>query len=197
MSNHRRFLLLATCIVGTLLSGCAKEEITEYTVDKPKPPYRLLAAMVPQLEKTWFIRMQGPRTDIEQNKAAFDTFVASLQFDANADNPIQWKLPDGWVESDKKTVGGFRRYATLKVGPEAESTEVVVTSLEGAGGSILPNVNRYRRQLGRPPLKQHQLPYAVKKQMLGDIEITRVDIKGKRPAAPSALPSHGGGPMSQ
>lgn len=189
MSNFR-LLLLASCVVSALLTGCVSEEITEYTVEKPLPPYRLLAAVVPHADKTWFIRMQGPRETMEQGKKTFDAFVESIRFTDSAESPIEWNKPEAWVESDEKMVRGFRRHAAFRIGSEPDDLEVVVTSLGGAGGSLLANVNRYRRQLGRSKLEERQLPYYVKKQMVGDVEVTRIDIDGSRPATPKAMPFH-------
>jgi hypothetical protein len=41
----------------------------------------ILGAIVPRADKTWFFKMKGPADLVEKQKAAFDTFLASVQFD--------------------------------------------------------------------------------------------------------------------
>jgi hypothetical protein len=38
-------------------------------------------AIVPRPDKTWFFKMKGPADVIDKQKSAFDTFLASVQFD--------------------------------------------------------------------------------------------------------------------
>jgi len=188
MPNIRRRFLLAAIAVGLLAAGCADPQITQYTVERPRAPYRLMAALIPQPDRTWFVRLQGPREEIEKCVADFDAFVASLRFSENEDTPIEWDKPAAWKVSDKREVRGFRRHATFQVNDEPDSLEVVITSLGPAGGDVLANVNRYRGQLGLAKIKEHQLGRATRKQMLGDTEITRIDIEGRQPATPGGMP---------
>ena len=66
---------------------------------------------------------------------------------------LQWTLPKGWTES--RTAGGMR-YATLK--PTAPGKiDVSVTVFPGAAGGELANVNRWRNQIGLPPVEEAAL----------------------------------------
>lgn len=60
---------------------------------------------------------------------------------------IRWTLPKGWEESP----GGQMRYATLKP-PVPGKLDASVVVLPGEAGGELANVNRWRGQIGLPPI---------------------------------------------
>ena len=73
--------------------------------------------------------------------------------DASETGQLSWKLPKGWTESRS---GGGMRYATLK--PSAPGKiEVSVTVFPGPAGGELANVNRWRNQIGLPPVDEAEL----------------------------------------
>jgi hypothetical protein len=65
---------------------------------------------------------------------------------------LQWTLPRGWTES---RAGGMR-YATLKA-PVAGRLDASVVVLPGPAGGELANVNRWRGQIGLPPIDEATL----------------------------------------
>jgi hypothetical protein len=68
---------------------------------------------------------------------------------------LRWTLPRGWTES---LVGGMR-YATLTPSVKGK-VDVSVVVLPGPAGGELPNVNRWRGQIGLPPVDQAALASA-------------------------------------
>lgn len=70
---------------------------------------------------------------------------------------LKWSLPKGWTE----TGGSGMRYATLKP-PVAGRIDVSVVVLPGVAGGELANVNRWRGQIGLPPLDEAGLAAARK-----------------------------------
>ncbi|HYD39346.1 MAG TPA: hypothetical protein VEB43_00825 [Anaeromyxobacter sp.] len=70
---------------------------------------------------------------------------------------VRWTLPAGWQE---KQGGGDMRHATLT--PPGANAEVTVVRLSGPAGGELANVNRWRNQLGLPPLGAPELAPARK-----------------------------------
>ncbi len=65
------------------------------------------------------------------------------------DEAIQWDLPKGWTEARP----GGMRFATLK--PTATGkVDVSVIMLPGTAGGELGNVNRWRGQIGLPPVDE-------------------------------------------
>jgi hypothetical protein len=62
---------------------------------------------------------------------------------------LAWQLPKGWTEA---RTGGMR-FATLKP-PTEGNVDVSVVMLPGAAGGELANVNRWRGQIGLPPVDE-------------------------------------------
>ncbi len=70
---------------------------------------------------------------------------------------LRWTLPAGWTES----AGGQMRYATLRA-PVTGKLDASVVVLPGPAGGELANVNRWRGQIGLPPLDDAALAKARK-----------------------------------
>jgi len=81
---------------------------------------------------------------------------------------LKWALPKGWTE----TQGSGMRYATLTP-PGEGKVEMSVVVLPGAAGGELNNVNRWRGQIGLPPLDDAGLGQARKavKSKLGPVSV--------------------------
>jgi len=69
---------------------------------------------------------------------------------------LAWKLPERWTQ---ETGGGGMRYATLRA-PVSGQVDVSVTVLPGDAGGELANVNRWRNQIGLPPVDDAELAKA-------------------------------------
>ena len=72
--------------------------------------------------------------------------------------PLKWTLPKGWTEG----AAGGMRFATL-VPPGPGKAELSVVCLPGAAGGEAANVNRWRGQIGLPPIDDAALDAARQK----------------------------------
>ena len=54
---------------------------------------RLLGAIVPHGERTWFFKLLGPAPAVGEQKETFDRFLASVQFPDKGERPITWTVP--------------------------------------------------------------------------------------------------------
>src|SRR2546428_4514373 len=100
MAIVRRFAVVAS--VALLLSGagCRKQDpITHYRAPKD-PSWRMVAALVPAKQETWFFKMVGPSTRIADGKDEFIRFIQSLSIAES----VTWKLSEGWT--DEAGAGG-------------------------------------------------------------------------------------------
>jgi hypothetical protein len=70
---------------------------------------------------------------------------------------LRWTLPKGWTEGE----GGAMRYASFKI-PVKGTIDGSVVVLPGPAGGELANVNRWRGQIGLPPLDDAALAAARK-----------------------------------
>jgi hypothetical protein len=178
MAFPKSGLLLCSCSVAlVILAGCQEDEIRSYRVARPEPPpsVRLLAAIFPRKDHTWFFKLVGPEKAVENASETFQTFLQSVRFTDGADKPVTWTLPEGWHEKP----GAEFRYATLDLGANDTPLEVSVTRFEGKGGSLLSNIDRWRNlDLGLGPLAEGDLPKVSKELKVGDSIITLVDMTG-------------------
>jgi hypothetical protein len=71
-----------------------------------------------------------------------------------ASGGLTWTLPKGWTQS----AGSGMRYATIK--PAIPGVDVSIVVLSGPAGGELANVNRWRGQLGLPPVDANALASA-------------------------------------
>jgi hypothetical protein len=75
----------------------------------------------------------------------------------NGPGKVDWSLPKGWTQ----TLNGGMRFATLKPAV-AGNIDASVVVLAGTAGGELANVNRWRSQIGLPPLGADALASARK-----------------------------------
>ena len=137
---------------------------------------RIIGAILHTEESTWYFKMMGDDALVEKNKPAFVAFLKSVEFQklappstmdlsqlpathppipgmtsqplAAADKPA-WTVPAGWKEGELMQFL-VARYVIQGAGQASAS--VNVSQLDGNGGGLLPNLNRWRTQLGQPPL---------------------------------------------
>lgn len=72
---------------------------------------------------------------------------------APAQPSLEWQAPAGWKP---KPAGGMR-LATYIIPAKGGQAELAVVAIAGSAGGSLANVNRWRGQLGLPPIDQGQL----------------------------------------
>lgn len=134
------------------------------------PPTRLLAAIVPHEDSTWFFTLKAPEPVAAAQKASFEKFIHSIQFptgpaasNSPAEGPgpsdrdtdqsfklVKWKTPDGWEEQPGSN---SMRVTAFRVGNNDQHTEVIVSKIPiGGFGSIPDNLNRWRGQVGLEPV---------------------------------------------
>lgn len=74
---------------------------------------------------------------------------------ATAQPQLKWTLPEGWQE----VAPGEMRAASFRItGQDGKQADVSVIPLPGMAGGDLNNVNRWRGQVGLPPVKTEELP---------------------------------------
>lgn len=212
--SHFGYLIVAGLL--SVLAGCQQSDpIREYTVAKGPPPKkaplpqrsprmpemptlpertdpatdRILGAILPQGEITWFVKLQGPVESSKQAVEPFLRFVRSFDF---AEAKPSWTLPKSWREASNPD--GKGRFATLEVPLENETLEVTVTELKSPGNEaeayLLANINRWRGQLQKPPLELDQLESAtIAVKTDAGHTAWLVNIEGWLPGKPESRPT--------
>jgi hypothetical protein len=177
VQNTRNGLVIVCGLAAMLLSGCQNDEIRSYRVAKPeaKPATRLLAMIIPHGDRTWFFKLVGPVAQIDEQKAVFDQFIRSVRFTDQAERPITWTVPNGWLTGPESKL----RYATFYLGPREHPMELTVFEFSGAAGSVLANVNRWRGQIGLTDIQESELGQLSRSLQLECGPATLVDMTNR------------------
>jgi hypothetical protein len=128
----RKHLWTAAALL--LAAGCSRDEVAHYRVPKADPTASGAQGSPGGMGPASAVALPPPP-------------------DVPSTGSLQWALPRGWTEN--RSAGGLR-YATLK--PTAPGkVEVTVTVFPGSAGGELANVNRWRSQIGLPPVEEAAL----------------------------------------
>ena len=88
---------------------------------------------------------------------------------------LTWIAPAGWEEAPK----GELRLASFRInGENGKQADVSVIALSGTAGGDLNNVNRWRGQVGLPPVPADELPKLSEKVDVGGFEGELFDLNG-------------------
>ncbi len=189
-THGRRPIALLLGMLALGLAGCHDDEIRTYQVPRVQSPssspaaaeqgkYRMIAAIFPRTDRTWFFKLTGPTPAVTANESAVQQFLHSVRFTDQADPPITWTLPEGWT----RLPGGELRYATLRLGPADAPLEMTVHSFEGRAGSVADNINRWRRrELSLPEASRLELARLTRRETIHGTPATLVDMTGPGPA---------------
>jgi len=209
--------MLASAALLLSAGGCTEApEITRRFVPKPstvssdapavptaseRPPApkstekvdgRMLAAIVPAGGQGWFFKISDIDVAVVGQVKNFESLLRTLKIEGG--KPV-WKTPEGWTEQGKSGM----RAETFAIGSGASKTECSVIALPNDDPAsdeyVLPNVNRWRGQLGLGKQTIDEMKASDDFHQF-DLEdgttITWVNLSGKVPARPgsgSASPS--------
>ena len=146
-----RMALQAVLVAAFLASGCQQgEEVRQYRVPKPltfpepPPKVRLLAAILPHGERTWFLsdRSTGRGRSAERGIRWFHPFGPLYRQGGVAGSNGRCRRDGG----SSPTVRIGRRRFTW--GQRYDPVELTVVPLGGQAGSLLANVNRCAANIG-------------------------------------------------
>jgi hypothetical protein len=163
--------------------GCQNDEIRSYRVPKAEAT-RLLAAIIPHGDQTWFLKLAGPASQIDGQKDAVDRFLRSVQFTDHAERPIAWTVPHDWQPGPESKM----RYATFYLGSPEHPLELTVFHFSVAAGSVLANVNRWRGQIGLRAIQENELGHYSKNLQLACGPATLVDMTNRGGSYSPAMP---------
>jgi hypothetical protein len=141
-------LPVLTSLLFLPVTGCHRDEVKVYRVakdqDQPQPQS---APALPTDSPNPTLPFGHP--DIS-SAAAAPGFVAS----ESARPQLTWQTPDGWTE----VAPGEMRVASFKIqGQNGKLADVSVVPLPGMPGTDDANVNRWRGQVGLPPVSPEEL----------------------------------------
>jgi hypothetical protein len=145
---HLSRLLGLAWLAALALTGCGRDEIKSYRVPKESPP---------------------PRAD--GNLPAGHPDISAMP----AKSGLTWKTPEGWSEVKP----GEMRVASFNLkGKDGKQADVSVIPLPGLAGGDSANVNRWRGQVGLPPVTAEELQKAAQRVEIGGQPAELHDVAG-------------------
>ena len=180
----RSLLLPFLGLLLAALLGCEKDEIRHYQATRLEippdaapaapTPTRMITAIFPHKDRTWFFKLTGAPEEVERHKEEFEHFIQSVRFTTKGDPPITYTVPQGWQRGQ----GDALRFATFRFGSKEKPLEVSITPLGREAGSLLDNVNRWRKQLELKPIDEAELSKEIREINVDEIKVTMVDLTG-------------------
>jgi hypothetical protein len=201
----------AVAICFLAIAGCRQpDRIESYTVPTEAPPVvaaadtppaaesngstdRMLAAILPDIGKAWFLKVVGPAAAVAEREQSINDFFATVRPAAEKSHP-DWKLPEGWEER----AGSGMRAATIMVPTSGKPLEISVTSLPWTGSpqEMLSNINRWRGQMQLAPTDEQGLADCSHELAAGAVKMTVVDLRGHMKSGGMSPPLAGGAPFA-
>lgn len=176
--------------------GSDQGRLFEYVSEKPmigKGRQRILIAMLTQGTMSWFFKMSGEDEFVTSQKEKFLQFLKSVSFvdngsgqmaaapatpSDNESSPSIWTVPPGWLPVKPSQ---FLLAEFSISGANGAKAEVNVAELDGEGGGLLANVNRWRGQLGLAVVGDNDLPRLTQSLDVPGGKATLVDFSGMDP----------------
>jgi hypothetical protein len=142
--------------LAVLLIGCNRDEVTVHRVAKQEPPPAQSASPSPG---------QMPPSGM----------VSPHDMSAMSLPQIEYRLPAGWTE---RPASQMRAASFAVAGNEGQTADVSVIPLPGLGGRELENVNRWRGQVGLPPITPAELGSQAEKVEIAGESASLFDLTG-------------------
>jgi hypothetical protein len=156
----------------------------------PKKDGRIIAAMTTNGSSTLFFKIRGNAALTESQKSEFIKWVAAVcnsqggnksaqaanaMMPQSSDKPqIKWQLPAGWSEVPPAAM----RYASFSAGANENKIDISIVMFPGDGGSDIENVNRWRGQIGLPPMSEAAVTSQITPLKADDATFEAIDIAG-------------------
>lgn len=186
----RRPLLSAALVTLSALglAACRRDEVRSYTVNKSPAPDAAAGETAPASGSPAPALPPGHPTLAPgapgASAADADAMMRNTPVNTATGPELAWTAPAGWTAGPERPM----RKGTLLIPGEgpAGGAELAITAFPGDVGGNLANVNRWRQQLGLPPIGAAQLGAALQHIDVGPLHIDVVELVG--PATPPATP---------
>lgn len=159
MNKLKLFLPPVAALVASLaLAGCDRDSVKVYRVDTnstPAPAASSAAAMPA-------------------------TMPAGIPVPDTSGLPkLKYTLPAGWKEKDLTQL----RVASFEVAEGGKTADISVIPLGGSAGGDVANVNRWRGQVGQPPLDEDALAKSAEAVQIAGQAAALYDVAGTSPGS--------------
>ena len=161
--KHLVHLTAATAALAFLATGCGRDNVKVYKADASDAPVTPPLAAAPA--------------------AMPSTMPDGLPVPDNSGQPkLKYVLPDGWKEKPLTQM----RVASFEVSENGKAADVSVIPLGAMSGGDDANVNRWRGQVGQPPLDEDALAKLAEKVEVAGQPGDLYDLAGTSPGSGDA-----------
>lgn len=109
--------------------------------------------------------------------------MASTPVATASGNALAWTAPEQW----KPKGGSSMRKGSYSVPGEGGEADMAITAFPGDVGGDLANLNRWRGQIGLPPVSQTEFESNIQRVEHNGLKMTVVDVAGTGPQAQRIL----------
>jgi hypothetical protein len=132
---------------------------------------RIIAAIAPTNSSVFFFKMRGNDALTEAQKSDFIKWVAGVCNAQTEEKSPQ--TPEGWAEGAPSSM----RYASFSAsGENGKKIDISIVTFSGDGGSDADNVNRWRRQIGLPPIDDKGVATLITPLNAGGTDFSALDM---------------------
>ena len=175
-----------------------------------EPRKAALAAFLTDKNRLWYFRMTGDESVVKANRETFDQFLATVKLLEPPPRPSSpmptggsmaarslppgavaqgsiphWSVPDEWSPGRKSQM---RKGSFSATGGDGHILDISVTAFPGDVGGIASNVNRWRGQLGLPPVDANSAAGLITRLSVNGRECLLVDLVSDLPLAGRSVP---------
>ena len=171
-NKRARLLPVLTSLLFLPVAGCHRAEVKVYRVAKDQDQ--------PQTQSTPALPTDSPNPTLPPGHPDISSVPgASLPPTSESARPqLTWQTPDGWTE----VAPGEMRVASFKIqGQNGKLADVSVVPLPGMPGSDDANVNRWRGQVGLPPVSPEELKKSGENVEAAGQPAQLYDLAGQNP----------------
>ena len=171
----------------------------------PTKDGRIIAGMATTGDSTLFFKMRGNADLTEAQKGDFIKWVAAVcdaqtetrspqmaavQTTGAGEPPqVKWNTPESWTEVPPSSM----RYASFNAAAEnGDKIDISVVTFPGEGGSDPDNINRWRGQIGLPPLDANAVASQIAPLKTEDATFSTTEIVGAKARTIAAWTRHDG-----
>ncbi|MCX7872639.1 MAG: hypothetical protein N2487_05080 [Verrucomicrobiae bacterium] len=192
--------------------GDDEGELYDFSTDQPQGneiPQRILVAMLFKDNVNWFFRISGSKDLVGESRNDFIAYLNSVKFEqsnpgnssesptnphqaqpsqvaphqpaqtqATTQMPIELPVPDDWKQQPPAPMAPLR----YEVSSGSATAMITITRLDGDGGGLLANINRWRGQIKLPPVSPEDVDKQVSRVKTAVGEALVVDFFGTNTA---------------
>jgi hypothetical protein len=182
--SPRRYSTTVLLLSLLIAAGCKDREIAAYRAPKDPAPAAMPAATAPAA-------MNGPLPDGHPPIGGAATPAGPMGAMPDGSGPtvatgsaLTWTAPAQW---QAKPVSSFRKGSFNITGDGGAVADLAITAFPGDTGGLFANVNRWRGQVGLPPVAEAELEAGIQHLDVNGFHITIVDALGSVNGQPTRV----------